>query len=235
MGKHEYAGGELEAFSQASEWKDYFGAILRPYLGKRVLEVGAGIGSTTASLCHAGIGSWLCLDPDPSHVRILESKIGAGALPHACRALCGTLEDLEPGRVFDTILYIDVLEHIADDLKEIVRAAGHLDAGGCLAVLSPAHPWLTSDFDRAVGHHRRYTKASLAALRPEGFHLERMSYLDSAGVLLSLANRLLLNQSRPTPGQIMFWDRRVVPVSRRLDPWLRFSVGKSILAVWRRA
>ena len=86
----------------------------------------------------------------------------------------------------------------------------------------------------AIGHHRRYTRKSLAALAPEGLVRERLDYLDAAGFFLSLGNRLLLKSAHPTAAQILFWDRRVIPVSRVLDPLLLRRAGKSVLAVWRR-
>ena len=66
------------------------------------------------------------------------------------------------------MLYIDVLEHIEHDLDELARAASHLAPGGHLVVLAPAHQALFSDFDRAIGHYRRYNRAGLQKLAPAG-------------------------------------------------------------------
>lgn len=114
------------------------------------------------------------------------------------------------------------------------RTGATLAPSGHLIVLAPAHAYLMSEFDRAIGHYRRYDTASLTALTPQRFELVRLRYLDSCGMLASLANRWLSRQSLPTHEQIAFWDRRIVPVSRRLDPWLAHRLGKSILAVWRK-
>ena len=143
---------------------------------------------------------------------------------------------LSPGPLgtFDSILYIDVLEHIEDDRGELSRAAALLRPRGFLVVLSPAHPRLFSEFDAAIGHHRRYTRSTLAAAAPEGLELVRLVYLDSVGLLASLGNRLLLRESMPTPRQIALWDRVMVRLSTRLDPILRHRLGKSVLGVWRR-
>jgi 2-polyprenyl-3-methyl-5-hydroxy-6-metoxy-1,4-benzoquinol methylase len=135
---------------------------------------------------------------------------------------------------FDTIIYIDVLEHIENDREELKGAAAHLREGGRIIVLAPAHQWLFTPFDAAVGHFRRYDRPMLRNLSPVGLHLERLIYLDSLGLLLSLGNRILLKQAKPTKAQIHFWDRWVVPASRVLDPCLLNSIGKSIVGVWRR-
>jgi 2-polyprenyl-3-methyl-5-hydroxy-6-metoxy-1,4-benzoquinol methylase len=77
-----------------------------------------------------------------------------------------TMTDLPASEVFDAVLYVDVLEHIADDLSELRRAAVHLRPGGVLVILVPAHPRLYSAFDAAIGHYRRYTKSMLITVVP---------------------------------------------------------------------
>jgi hypothetical protein len=113
-------------------------------------------------------------------------------------------------------------------------AASHLKPGGRLIVLSPAHAWLYTPFDKAIGHYRRYTKASLLAVAPAELATEKLIYLDSVGLLASLGNRLLLKSRMPTEAQIKTWDSWLIPCSRRLDPLFRYSIGKTIVGVWRR-
>ena len=145
----------------------------------------------------------------------------------------GTLAALDPRDRFDSILYIDVLEHISDPKSELRRAAAHLAPGGTLIVLAPAHQWLFTAFDRAIGHFRRYTTRTLAADVPDGLVKEKLVYLDAVGLLASLGNRVLLGSPMPTERQIDFWDGVLVRCSMRLDRWLRYSIGKSVLGVWR--
>jgi hypothetical protein len=144
----------------------------------------------------------------------------------------GTIGDLDPRRKFDAILYIDVIEHIQDDRGELARAASLLAPGGSLIVLAPAHAFLYTAFDRAIGHFRRYTRQTLRAIAPAGLRERKLLYLDSFGALASLGNRLLLRSAFPTERQILAWDRFLVPVSCRLDPLLRHKAGKSVLGVW---
>ena len=103
-----------------------------------------------------------------------------------------------------------------------------------MIVLSPAHQFLYTPFDAAIGHFRRYNRSSLRKISPPALKLEAMFYLDSCGVAASAANRLLLRQSMPTQEQIGVWDKWIIPVSRMVDPVLRYSIGKSIVGVWRR-
>lgn len=222
-----YIGSELEIFAGAVQWRSYWAGIVRPHLGTDVLEVGAGIGSVTRILSNSD-NSWTALEPDSEMVRNLQKQ----ELPSKSEAICGTIDDLTEGATFDTVLYIDVLEHIEDDEKEIGKAAGRLRAGGRIILLAPAHNFLFSPFDAEVGHFRRYSLKSLDALRPAGFSKEVAIYLDSLGVLASVANKLLLRQGRPTARQIRFWDRYLVPISRMFDPLLSHRVGKTVIAIW---
>jgi SAM-dependent methyltransferase len=229
-----YVGTELDLFATAKRWKAYVRRQVRPYLGRQVLEVGAGHGGTTRELCGDGPGRWVCLEPDRSLADRLIVSIAAGELPDCCEARIGTLADLDESDRFDTILYMDVLEHIADDRAELSHAADQLQEGGHLIVLSPAHPWLFTPFDEAIGHYRRYTRRTLRAAGPEELALTRLDYLDSIGMLASLGNRFVLKSSMPSPGQIAVWDRMMVPLSRLADPLLGYSLGKSVLAVWKK-
>ncbi len=228
-----YPGEELDLFAHASNWKAYWSDRIRPCMGPDVLEVGAGIGANTDLLRGGMAGRWLCLEPDPALAARIPAFPALDGPARTVEVVTGTVEDLPPGVQFDTVLYIDVLEHIKDDAAELARARGLLRPGGHLIVLAPAHPGLFSPFDEAVGHYRRYTWKSLAAVAPPDVAPGRFYYLDSAGVLASLANRLLLRSPAPVLRQIRFWDRWLVPVSRVVDPALAFRVGKSVLAIWQ--
>ena len=78
------------------------------------------------------------------------------------RTVAGLIADLPCVPSFDSIVYIDVLEHIKDDSAEIAAATARLRSNGTLVVLSPAHAWLFSAFDAAVGHYRRYAPGDCA-------------------------------------------------------------------------
>jgi SAM-dependent methyltransferase len=229
-----YVGTELELFRHARNWKRYFARQIAPHLGSRVLEVGAGMGGTTAVLCDGTAESWTCLEPDPRLLEEIEARRTAGDLPECCTGLGGTLGSLDPASRYDAILYVDVLEHIEDDRGELRAASGFLAPGGRLIVLSPAHQWLFSPFDESIGHHRRYSRSSLEAVVPRELERVCLRYLDSVGVMASGANRALMKQGMPTPGQLRFWDRVLVPLSRMVDPLTFYRVGKSVLGVWQR-
>ena len=234
-GDYRYAGSELALFAQALRWKAYWARTLRRFVSGSVLDVGAGIGSNVAVLLSPQVRSWVALEPDHALVDDMQASLASHALPALCQPMAGTLADLPGGAMFDTILYIDVMEHIADDRAEAVLAAAHLTPGGRLIVLVPAHQYLFSAFDTAIGHYRRYNRRSLLALAPPGCRLEFFRMLDSVGFFASLANRLLLRAALPSAGQIRLWDRVMVPISVCLDPLLGYRFGKTAVAVWTRA
>lgn len=234
MNEYKYAGKELDLFADVHNWKSYWSSRIRHLIRGDVLEVGAGIGSNTPYLDSGGIGRWLCIEPDPELAarlgRNLEQRVGQSKYETAC----GTTKNLDPNVKFDTILYIDVLEHIEDDGGELETAANLLRAGGRLMILSPAHQRLFTPFDAAVGHFRRYNGTMLRSISPASLRLEQLWYLDSAGLLLSAGNRLFLHQSMPSKAQLVFWDKCMIPVSRFLDRCFLGTAGKSIMGIWQR-
>ncbi len=234
MTNFSYSGTELDAFSLASNWRSYFRKIVGGYIGQDVLEVGAGIGSTTKMLCDGTQNRWLCVEPDRQLIEKIKGNIETSGLPKCCSTQIGTSGDVPQDERFDTVFYVDVLEHIEDDRSELETVVGLMRPGGHLIILSPAHQGLYSALDAKVGHFRRYTKASLLEIMPENMHTAKLMYVDSLGAIASAANRYVLKSGSPTKKQILFWDKMVIPFSRLLDPVLGYKVGKSVVGVWQK-
>ncbi len=219
---------ELELFERAKNWKRYWAKSIAKYVSGSAVEVGAGIGVNAAYLLNDNVKSLMLLEPDPSLFLNLSNR----EFPQNVARASKVVQEVE--EMFDTVIYIDVLEHIELDREESTAAYSRMSRGAHLVILAPALPFLYSPFDRAVGHYRRYTKASLRkAIDPR---LETVSefYLDSIGLLASLANRLLLRAAAPSYKQIEVWDRLMVPVSRVIDRLLFYSVGKTVVGVYRK-
>lgn len=230
----EYCGTELEVFSQARNWKRYWADTITPYLGDEVLDVGAGLGATARVLRTRTYRRWVELEPDHDLALAIKGLQEQGEIPDYYEIVNGTSSALLTVGAFDTILYIDVLEHIEDDRSELARVAGLLTTGGHIVVVAPAHPWLFSEFDRQVGHLRRYVAADFDRIKPECCRIVRLSCLDSVGLFASLANRLFLKTGSPSLRQIKFWDGFLVPLSRLVDRLLMGKVGKSIVCVMKK-
>jgi len=231
----QYIGNELELFANAKNWKSYWSDLVAPYLGQQVLEVGAGLGGSTRLLMPkaTNLQRWVAMEPDPA----LASQINQTLATEPLDKLEITeqyLKDYQPKQQFDSILYIDVIEHIEQDKAEVHLAAERLNKGGHLIILVPAHNFLYSPFDKAIGHHRRYNKKMLLNVLPPNLELIHLKYLDSLGLFLSAGNRLVAKQRYPTLKQILFWDRIIVPISRITDKILFHKVGKSLVFVGRK-
>jgi SAM-dependent methyltransferase len=226
-----YSGVELELFSRAKNWKRYWAAGVIPYLRGAVMEVGAGIGSNTLLLRKFATERWLCIEPSAVLIPKLTQNVGSN---QGIEIFAHSAEHFPEMNAFDVVLYIDVLEHIADDAGELARASERLCTGGHLILLAPANERVFGPFDRALGHFRRYSKASLLAIQPSGVKVEKLCYLDSVGLFLLALDRTFLHSGVPTAPQVLFWDRIAVPISVILDFLLKGRIGKSLLAVWRK-
>ena len=164
----QYVGDELSTFALATHWKGRLAREIRPYLGRDVLEVGAGLGETARALITPEQETWTLLEPDPALAGTALQLVRSGDLPARCRVLVGSTADVDEAATFDSAIYVDVLEHIERDAEELTRIARHVRPRGHIVVLSPAHQWLYSEFDAQIGHCRRYSKRSLLATAPSG-------------------------------------------------------------------
>lgn len=215
-------------------WKRYVASMITPYLSGSVMEVGAGIGANVNFLNHPNITDWTLVEPDPAFFDLLNERKKNGDLPEKCKIFQGTLEELPAGQLANSIIYIDVLEHIHEHHQEIENAIAHLHPGGYLVILAPAHPSLYSDFDREIGHFRRYTPDQLKALFPCGRgEFVKACHIDHMGYFLSLVNRYIVKKSMPSYTSIRIWDRYLVPVSKKIDKLFHYRNGKSVILVWQ--
>lgn len=227
----EYVGQELDLVKDVNNFRNYWGKAIEPYLGKDVLEVGAGLGSNMKVLINKkAIERYVCIEPDKKLSAQIKNPQPSKSLEvHTC-----LLKDLDPKEKFDSILYIDVIEHIEDAESEVALATQYLKPGGHLIILVPAYNFLFNEFDKAIGHFRRYNKSMLRNSIPKEMKQEKLFYLDSVGFFASLVNKLFLHQSYPTKKQIQFWDGVMVQFSKVSDLLLFKSMGKSLIGIWKK-
>jgi glycosyltransferase involved in cell wall biosynthesis len=205
---------------------------LRPWLGQRVLEVGAGIGNLTRHL----IGRELVVatDLNPRYLRIL-----AGTFERHTRVRIRPLDlgAFDPAALaadrLDTVVCLNVLEHVEDDAAALRRLHDALMPGGRLILLVPAHPALHGAIDRAIHHFRRYGRDEVAAkLRAAGFEVEQLAFFNRLGVVGWYLNSVVLRRTR-VPSLQLRVQNWLVPVLRA-ERWLPLPFGLSLIAVGRR-
>ncbi len=230
-----YIGQELEIFANARRWKHYYSTLLNPYILGNVLEVGGGLGSTFRTLLNDKVVRWVSVEPDEELARRFELSLEENPAKVKPEILSGTISNIKEEAAFDCILYIDVLEHIKEDFQELTHASFRLKKGGKVVVLSPAHQGLFTCFDQSIGHFRRYSRKSLllAGANPNLKNIKAF-YLDSVGLILSFANKVILRQRMPTPTQIQIWDSFIVPLSQICDRVFSYHIGKSVVGVWKK-
>lgn len=225
-----YIGNELEFFKDAVNWKDYYSSKLKKHIKGNVLEVGAGIGINSNYLCNKSVVSWTFLEPDSELCREIKKNT---SLAVAQEIIVGTIEDVKDDK-FDTIIYIDVLEHIEDSEKEIIRLKKKLKDNGKLLILVPAYQFLFNEFDEKLGHFRRYNKRILTQEINGELTKKELYYLDSMGFFASLMNRFFLKESEIKQQQVLFWDKILVRISRIVDVVVFRSFGKSLIGVYEK-
>ncbi len=229
----EYIGDELDLFKEAKNWKSYFSKKISKYIIGDVLEVGAGIGVNSSFLSNGctKISSWTWIEPDSKLCHQIPDA-NKNMTTSNKRVLNGTIDSLDK-ECYDTIIYIDVLEHIEESSLEITKIKSHLKPDGTLIIIVPAYQCLFNEFDKSIGHYRRYSKSLLTSEINGLLTKQELYYLDSLSVFASFANKMILKKPTPTVTDVLFWDRVLVPISKWLDFLSFYSFGKSLIGVYR--
>jgi SAM-dependent methyltransferase len=222
--------------------KKYFQWIvseIEPYLGKHILDIGSGYGVHLEYILpyHPHLTA---IDLSFETVQALREKFCVYPDFEARQADVEQASDLEAlvNRRYDTILCLNVLEHLRNDSSALKRIHKILrEQRGVVLLMVPAHQWLYGSMDRQAGHFRRYTSTSLRReLEQAGFETLRMVHFNTFGVLPWFINNRILKKELDGSGvglQIKIFDTYVVPVIRRLETMVKFPVGQSIITVAR--
>lgn len=232
-GNPQYFGKDLEAMSFARNYHRWILSEFSPFLGKDVAEVGAGVGNISTLLLESagGMGSLRAYEPSGNMFPLLQRALANQPRAQAVHGFFG--KESAAGR-FDSVLYINVLEHVEDDVAELRMVYESLNPGGYLLVFVPALPWLYSDLDRQVGHFRRYLKKDLVDLVESAqFSVEKIRYFDIAGILPWYINFVLLGNSIGG-GSVSLYDGLVVPVMRVVERFVTPPIGKNLLLIARK-
>ncbi len=234
--KHGYAGKDLEAMSFAVNYHRWILSIFEPYLGKRIVEVGAGTGSFSELLLERRLESLSLVEPSTAMHQQLSRRMEELRPPVTVKTYNDVFENVA-GQIRstsqpDSIIYVNVLEHIADDVNELKVINDTLDAGGRLFIFVPALSWLHGSMDRQLGHFRRYTRTEIEKkCVAAGFRVIVSRYFDVMGVLPWWVKYKLLQSDQMEPGAVRFYDQRVVPVARMLESSVTPPIGKNVLLI----
>lgn len=227
--KHGYAGKDLEAMSFAVNYHRWILSIFEPYLGKRIVEVGAGTGSFSELLLERRWESLTLVEPSTAMYEQLKQRMGESNVQIHNDFFERVAHEIERP---DSIIYVNVLEHIEDDVRELDVINQTLDAGGRVFIFVPALRWLHGSMDRQLDHFRRYARAELEKkCVAAGFRVITSRYFDVLGVVPWWVKYKLLRSNAMEPGAVRFYDQRVVPVARVLESGIRPPIGKNVLLI----
>lgn len=228
-----YIGTDLEAMSFAPNYHRWILDAFRPFLGKRLVEVGAGTGSFSALLAETEPESLDLVEPSSMTDRLQKrfTNSDASKMRIFDSLFIDASKEIKSRRP-DSIIYVNVLEHIEDDDAELAAVQETLEPGGRIFIFVPAHQWLYGAFDKSVGHFRRYTKPDLERkCLSAGFRILISTYFDLAGIAPWWIKYRLLKSSNLSPSSVRLYDKYIVPLSRRLDRTTSAPTGKNILLI----
>jgi glycosyltransferase involved in cell wall biosynthesis/phospholipid N-methyltransferase len=227
----EHGSAMLDRLNRAPRFTSWMADVVRPHVGHRVLEIGAGIGNMSVHLMPRSLYwatdinhqylDYLCtLRPTRPYMRVgYTNAMEAATFPE--------------GQRFDTVVCLNVVEHVQDDVAALRNIRDALEDGGRAIILVPCGPRLYGSLDEVLGHYRRYTRAQLADVAEQaGFRVEEIVKFNRAGVPAWWLNACVLRRKTFGLGQIRMLNA-LTPLFRLLDPWLPLP-PLSIIAILRK-
>ncbi len=227
------AGAEtLAIMAAAPNYNTWMYQVIAPYVGRRVLEVGSGIGNMSAQMLAAGAEHLVLTDMDEWYRQELSRRFSREATVRVDSLM---LPDQQAAVRFaadrlDTIVALNVVEHIQDDIGALATMRTMLVRGGRVVILVPALQPIYGEMDRELGHYRRYGKASLGhAFREAGFRVDRMFWWNRVGVLGWWFNGRVRKVPRIPIDQLKRFDS-LVPMLK-FERFFPLPFGQSLVAV----
>lgn len=204
--------------------------MIEPHLGDSVLEVGAGLGDFTAQL--TGRKRLVVTDSDPFCLWSLRARLSSR--PEVEVRALDLLGEVKVDPPVDSVVAINVLEHLEEDVRALKAMGSTVAAGGNVVLLVPGYPSLYGEFDRAVGHVRRYTPETLRqAVEAAGLQVTMLKPVNLLGGLAWWAAVRMGGRGRPTPTLVKLYDRVIVPLVRVSERRFAPPFGQSVLCVAR--
>jgi SAM-dependent methyltransferase len=224
-------GRTLEGSSNQPRYRRYQFDLISPHCGRSVLEVGAGLGEFAAQFPPPR--RLVLTDVDPGAVEVMGNKFADRPEVEVRQFDVGA--KLELDEPVESVVAINVLEHIEDDAGALRSLAELVEPGGSIVTWVPGYQQLYGEFDRKVGHVRRYTPATLAdAVRRAGLGVELVKPVNLLGGIAWWLAVRKGGAGSPNPRLVAVYDRFVVPVTRAIERVVRPPFGQSVLCVARK-
>jgi SAM-dependent methyltransferase len=226
-----YTIEDQERMALASNYLAWQGRLVLPELGRRVIELGCGLGNFTGQLLDRE--TVIAVDINPECIELLKQRYPRRANLRAlvCETSSASFADLARFQP-DSCLCVNVLEHIEDDQRALRVVASILEPHGVIVLFVPAFQSLYGPIDWNLGHYRRYRRESIKWLaESSGLRVKKVHYVNIAGFFVWWLNFRILRRDALTKGQIRVFDRFVVPWLSRLESVVHPPFGQSLLAI----
>jgi glycosyltransferase involved in cell wall biosynthesis len=221
----------LERLNRAPRFTRWMADVIRPFIGDRVLEIGAGIGNMSMNLMPRT--SYWATDVNTDYVDYLVSLTATRPYMKVAYTDAMAGESYPQGQAFDTVVCLNVVEHVPDDLGTLRNILRVLDNGGRAIILVPCGPKLFGTLDEVLGHCRRYTVEELVDVSQRaGFRVEQVLKFNRTGVVAWWLNGKILRRRKFGMGQVRLLNV-LTPLFRLVDSWLPLP-PLSIIAVLRK-
>lgn len=232
-----YVGTDLEAMDFAEKYHRWILELFEPFIGKHIVEVGAGTGSFSKLLLETDPDSLCLIEPSGMYDGLKDNVPQLPLISLHQDIFTRVADQLEHmSQRPDTFFYVNVLEHIEDDRAELTTVHRVLANGGNICIFVPAMKLLYSDFDKQLGHFRRYKKSDLLQKCEEaGFRVRLARYFDFPGMLPWFIKYRILRSLSMESNLVRMYDNVAVPVIKRVENIVRPPVGKNLLVVAEKA
>lgn len=209
-------------------------STVRPYIGQRILEIGSGHGNLVRLMLDRELV--IATDIELSAVDVLKA-----AFEHQTQVESMALDitdsksvDLK-SRSLDTVISLNVFEHIERDDRALHNIHEILIPGGRVVLIVPAHMWLYGSMDSSIGHWRRYDKKMMSdRMTQAGFAVTQLRYMNALGTLGWFVNGRILRQAVPPSGQLKLFNL-IMPLVEAVESRVEPPIGLSLLAVGQRS
>jgi ubiquinone/menaquinone biosynthesis C-methylase UbiE len=223
----------LEDLSDAHRYRRWLADLARPYLGEHPIEIGSGTGDYALEWVES-VTSFTCTEAEEERYAALADRFASHDVIATSPLLLGE-ENLQWSRRPHTAaVAFNVFEHIPDDVAALRSLRSVVEPGGAVVLVVPAFPSAMSRFDLAVGHQRRYTKASLrAAFTAAGLRVEELRYINPVGLIAWYVAAKGLRMAPSNGPMLRLYDRLLVPVARAADRAGIAPFGQAVFGVAR--
>lgn len=200
-------------------------------LGKNIIEIGCGIG-TIIKLILRKDNEITGVDISDKYIKFLKKQYKNVKNLKFIKSDIFGLPKKVKNKFFDTVVMVNVLEHIKDDDKALKIVNKLLKKNGKIALMVPAFNMLFGPLDKSVGHFRRYNKNQLKELLiRNGFVIQKIYYMNFIGFFGWFINVRLLRKDYTPQAQTYFFDKFFVPIIRKIEKWLKPPFGQSLIAI----